>query len=46
MAPMGGVVALRLEAIKTAMELYKVENQIECVKKINVISEEMFRKDE
>jgi hypothetical protein len=46
LSPMGGVIGVRLEAIKTAMDLLGVENQVECVLKVNLLISEMLKKDE
>jgi hypothetical protein len=42
MAPMGGVIGIRTEAVKAAMDLIGVEDQINCLRKINAIVEVFY----
>ena len=44
-APMGEILGLRMEAVKTAMDLLGVENQIECLDKVLAFSDVVFKKD-
>jgi hypothetical protein len=44
LAPMGGAIGLRIEGIKAAMEILGVQNQVECLEKVLIFSQELFKK--
>lgn len=40
-----GIVGIRLEAVKVAMDLMGVDDQMICAEKVLTFSEELYRKD-
>jgi hypothetical protein len=44
-APMGDIIGLRMEAIKIAMDLLGIQDQIGCLKKVTSFAEELYKKD-
>lgn len=43
---MAGIVGMRLEAVKVAMDLLGVDDQITCAEKVLAFSEEFYRKED
>ena len=43
---MAGIVGIRLEAVKVAMDLLGVDDQIICAEKVLVFSDELYKREE
>ena len=44
-SPMGGVIGIRLEAIKAAMDMMNIDDQVSTAEKVLVFSEQLYKKD-
>ncbi|MEO0166758.1 MAG: hypothetical protein ABIL39_11550 [candidate division WOR-3 bacterium] len=45
LTPMGDILGIRLEAIKTAMDLLKIQRQVETAQKIIIFVSELYKKE-
>ncbi len=48
LVPMGGPIGLRMESVKAGMELLGIdeEDRLDCLEKVMVLTEKLYKKDE